>query len=134
MRERLSELNSRLSEAITGISIIQQFRQEKRMNHEFDDVNSAYFKSRQAMIRINSLLLSPLIDLFYALGVVFVLTLLGVRGLNGVVPAGMIYAFVTYLDDLFNPMTSRFTAYCTLINGSKANRYLFVTTSLASPS
>lgn len=88
MRERLSELNSRLSEAITGISIIQQFRQEKRMNHEFDDVNSAYFKSRQAMIRINSLLLSPLIDLFYALGVVFVLTLLGVRGLNGVVPAG----------------------------------------------
>lgn len=106
MRERLSELNSRLAEAITGISIIQQFRQEKRMNREFDDVNGAYFKSRQAMIRVNSLLLSPLIDLFYSLGVIFVLTLLGVRGLNGVVPAGMIYAFVTYLNNLFNPMTS----------------------------
>ena len=53
--------------------------------------------SRQAAIRINSLLLSPLIDLFYALGVVFVLTLQIVRG-NGVVPAGMIYAFVTYLN------------------------------------
>lgn len=106
MRERLSELNARLSEAITGISIIQQFRQEKRMNHEFDDTNSAYFKSRQAMIRVNSLLLSPLIDLFYSLGVIFVLTLFGVRGLNGFVPAGMIYAFVTYLNNLFNPMTS----------------------------
>ncbi|GAX05945.1 multidrug ABC transporter ATP-binding and permease protein [Secundilactobacillus pentosiphilus] len=106
MRERLSELNAKLSEAIIGISIIQQFRQEKRMNQEFDETNGAYFKSRQAMIRVNSLLLSPLIDLFYALGVIFVLTLLGVRGLNGFVPAGMIYAFVTYLDNLFNPMTS----------------------------
>ncbi|MTV81303.1 ABC transporter ATP-binding protein [Secundilactobacillus folii] len=106
MRERLSELNDRLSEAITGISIIQQFRQEKRMNKEFDEINGAYFDSRRAMIRINSLLLSPLIDLFYSLGVILVLSLLGIRGLNGFVPAGMIYAFVTYLDNLFNPMTS----------------------------
>ncbi|WP_048000480.1 ABC transporter ATP-binding protein [Lactiplantibacillus herbarum] len=105
MRERLSELNTKLSEAITGISVIQQFRQEHRINDEFDHTNDAYFKTRQAMIRTNSLLLSPLIDLFYALGTVMVLGFFGVRGLNGYVGAGVVYAFITYLNNFYNPMT-----------------------------
>lgn len=106
MRERLSELNTKLSEAITGISVIQQFRQEHRINGEFDQTNDAYFKTRQAMIRTNSLLLSPLIDLFYALGTVMVLGIFGVRGSNGYVAAGVVYAFITYLNNFYNPMTS----------------------------
>jgi len=105
MRERLSELNTKLSEAITGISVIQQFRQEHRINDEFDHTNDAYFKTRQAMIRTNSLLLSPLIDLFYALGTVMVLGFFGVQGLNGYVGAGVVYAFITYLNNFYNPMT-----------------------------
>ena len=105
MRERLSELNTKLSEAITGISVIQQFRQEHRINGEFDHTNDAYFHTRQAMIRTNSLLLSPLIDLFYALGTVMVLGIFGVRGLNGYVAAGVVYAFITYLNNFYNPMT-----------------------------
>lgn len=106
MRERLSELNARLAEAITGVSTIQQFRQGKRMSNEFSHTNNAYFDTRKAMIRINALLLSPIINLFYALGVVVVLGLFGVKGLNGYVPAGMIYAFITYVDNFYNPMTS----------------------------
>jgi len=105
MRERLSELNTKLSEAITGISVIQQFRQERRINDEFDQTNDAYFKTRQAMIRTNSLLLSPIINLFYALGTVMILGFFGVRGLNGYVAAGVVYAFITYLDNFYNPMT-----------------------------
>ncbi|BDZ31801.1 ABC transporter ATP-binding protein [Lactiplantibacillus sp. WILCCON 0030] len=105
MRERLSELNTKLSEAITGISVIQQFRQERRINGEFDQTNNAYFKTRQAMIRTNSLLLSPIINLFYALGTVMILGFFGVRGLNGYVAAGVVYAFITYLDNFYNPMT-----------------------------
>ena len=105
MRERLSELNTKLSEAITGISVIQQFRQERRINDEFDTTNNAYFKTRQAMIRTNSLLLSPIINLFYALGTVMILGFFGVRGLNGYVAAGVVYAFITYLDNFYNPMT-----------------------------
>jgi len=106
MRERLSELNTKLSEAITGISVIQQFRQERRINGEFDQTNNAYFKTRQAMIRTNSLLLSPIINMFYALGTVMILGIFGVRGLNGYVAAGVVYAFITYLNNFYNPLTS----------------------------
>ncbi|EEI72302.1 ABC transporter ATP-binding protein [Lentilactobacillus hilgardii] len=106
MRERLSLLNAKLAEGITGISVIQQFRQEKRVNHEFNDTNDQYFNTRRAMIRINSLLLNPIINLFYALGSVLVLGMFGVRGLHGYVAAGVIYAFVTYLDNFYNPMSN----------------------------
>ncbi|WP_283679740.1 ABC transporter ATP-binding protein [Lentilactobacillus sp. Marseille-Q4993] len=105
MREKLSELNAKLAEAITGISVIQQLRQEKRIDSEFDETNDQYFKTRKAMIRINSLLLSPIIDLLYSLGVILALTMFGVRGLDSVVPAGLIYAFVTYIDNFYNPMS-----------------------------
>jgi ATP-binding cassette subfamily B protein len=105
MRERLSILNAKLAEGITGISVIQQFRQEKRINHEFNDTNDQYYNTRKAMIRINSLLLNPMINLFYALGTVLVLGMFGVRGLHAYVAAGVIYAFITYLNNFYNPMS-----------------------------
>ncbi len=105
MRERLSELNAKLAEAITGISVIKQFRQEKRINNEFGKTNDTYLDTRKAMIRVNSLLLSPIIDLFYALGVVVVLGMFGLAGLHSYVAAGVIYAFITYLDNFYNPLT-----------------------------
>ncbi|MEE8825691.1 putative multidrug resistance ABC transporter ATP-binding/permease protein YheH [Lentilactobacillus sunkii] len=105
MRERLSLLNAKLAEGITGISVVQQFRQEKRINHEFSDTNDQYFNTRRAMIRINSLLLNPIINLFYALGTVLALGMFGIRGLHGYVAAGIIYAFITYLSNFYNPMS-----------------------------
>ncbi len=57
------------------------------------------------MIRINSLLLNPIINLFYALGTVLALGMFGVRGLHGYVAAGIIYAFITYLSNFYNPMS-----------------------------
>ncbi len=37
MRERLSQLNAKLAESITGVTVIQQFRQEKRVESEFGE-------------------------------------------------------------------------------------------------
>lgn len=105
MRERLSLLNAKLAEGITGISVVQQFRQERRVNREFNETNDDYYNTRRAMIRINSLLLNPIINLFYALGSVLALGMFGVRGLHGYVAAGVIYAFITYLSNFYNPMS-----------------------------
>ncbi|GAB6092185.1 ABC transporter ATP-binding protein [Furfurilactobacillus curtus] len=106
MRERLSELNAKLAESITGISVIQEFRQERRMNAEFDQTNDAYFATRQAMISTNSLLLGPIIDLLFALGEVAVLWMFGINALHHFVLAGTIYAFIQYLNNFYNPMAN----------------------------
>jgi ATP-binding cassette subfamily B multidrug efflux pump len=104
MREKLSALNNKLAESINGISVIQEFRQETRVDNEFQEINSEYLATRKAMIRVNSLLLGPIINLFYALGTVVVLGIFGIHGLHSYVAAGVVYAFVTYLENFYNPM------------------------------
>lgn len=77
MREKISALNAQLAEAITGISVIQQFRQENRIATEFDTTNESYYRSRVRMVKTNSLLLSPMVDLLYGAAIFAVLLIFG---------------------------------------------------------
>ncbi|WP_407390089.1 ABC transporter ATP-binding protein [Carnobacterium jeotgali] len=106
MREKLSLLNSKLAESVNGMSIIQQFRQEKRLQKEFDETNMDYYKLRYAMVKTNSILLSPVIDFLYTFSLIMILGFFGYESLNGPVSVGVIYAFTSYARNFFNPMTS----------------------------
>lgn len=105
MREKLSQLNTKLNESISGMQIIQQFRQESRLKSEFEIINDDYLKTRFAMIKTNSLLLAPIINLLYALAIALSLSLFGFDAVHSPVEVGMIYAFTTYVQGFFNPMT-----------------------------
>ncbi|MFD2306288.1 ABC transporter ATP-binding protein [Enterococcus termitis] len=105
MREKLSQLNTKLNEYISGMQIIQQFRQEQRLETEFEETNNNYLRTRFSMIRTNSLLLGPIINFLYTLAIALSLTLFGYDALHSPVEVGLIYAFVTYVQAFFNPMT-----------------------------
>lgn len=105
MKSKLSLLNTKLAETINGISVIQQFRQEKRLQKEFEETNQSYFNSRFSMVRINALLLSPVINMLYTLAVVLILALFGIDALTSPIEVGIIYAFTSYANDFFRPLT-----------------------------
>lgn len=105
MREKLSQLNTKLNEYISGMQIIQQFRQERRLEREFEETNNDYLRTRFSMIKTNSLLLGPIINFLYTLAIGLTLTLFGYDALHSPVEVGLIYAFVTYVQAFFNPMT-----------------------------
>ncbi|GAB2025876.1 ABC transporter ATP-binding protein [Lactovum odontotermitis] len=105
MRKRLSELNTKLNEYISGMRIIQQFRQEARLNKEFDDTNDEYYRLRMRVITINGVLLSPLVNLLMAVSIVLVLFLFGQRSVHAVVEGGLVYAFIQNVRQYFNPIT-----------------------------
>ncbi|WP_461224539.1 ABC transporter ATP-binding protein [Lacticaseibacillus suihuaensis] len=125
MREKLSELNTKLNESIEGIGIIQQFRQEKRIAAEFETTNNEYLDTRTAMIRTNSLLLSPIINLLYSLALVAVLGAFGVMSMRNFVLAGTIYAFTTYVSNFFNPMTNMMDSLSSFQDGVVAGSRIF---------
>ena len=125
MREKLSELNTKLNESIEGISIIQQFRQEKRISDEFEATNDDYLRSRKAMIRTNSLLLGSMINLLYSLALVVVLAAFGLMSMHSFVEAGMVYAFTTYVANFFNPMTNMMDNLTFLQDGVVAGSRMF---------
>lgn len=106
LRERLSQLNAKLSESLQGMAIIQVFKQEKRMRDEFEEINEAHYKAGIRNIKIDGLLLRPAIDLVYALALIIVLSFFGFDSLNSPVEIGVIYAFVSYLDRFFEPVNN----------------------------
>lgn len=121
MRERLSQLNTKLNESISGMSIIQQFRQEERLNREFEATNNDYLATRFAMIRTNSLLLAPIINLLYALAVAVSLSLFGIDAMHSPIEVGLIYAFTTYVSSFFNPMTQMMDSLSVFTDGMVAS-------------
>lgn len=106
MREKLSHLNTKLNESISGMAIVQYFRQEERLEEEFEENNHDYLESKYAMIKTNSLLLAPIINLLFALATALILSFFGFKSLTTPLEVGLIYAFISYVQQFFNPMTS----------------------------
>jgi ATP-binding cassette, subfamily B, multidrug efflux pump len=104
MRERLSQLNAKLSESLQGMSIIQVFRQEKRLRDEFGDINEKHFLAGMKNIKVDGLLLRPAIDLVYVAALIVVLSFFGITSFNQPIEIGVLYAFVNYLDRFFEPV------------------------------
>jgi ATP-binding cassette subfamily B multidrug efflux pump len=104
MRERLSQLNAKLSESLQGMAIVQVFRQEKRLRDEFGEINGQHFNAGMKNIKIDGLLLRPAIDLIYIFALIIVLSYFGITSIGHSVQIGVLYAFINYLDRFFEPV------------------------------
>ena len=104
IRERLSQLNAKIAESLSGMGMIQAFRQEDRLEAEFDDINEKHFRAGMRNIKFDGILLGPAIDLLYAGAIVFVLGYFGFLSLDSPVEVGILYAFTTLIGRLFQPV------------------------------
>lgn len=124
-RERLSRINTNLNESIEGVSLIQQFKQEKRMTGNFESENTALMKTRFNMINLNSLLLSPLTSLLYSLALALTLMYFGFPLRQTFVPAGVVYAFSQYISQFFNPIANMMDQMTFFQDGIVAGKRIF---------
>ena len=99
-------MNAKIAESITGIDVIQEFYQDDRFKKAFAKVNGEYFNARFKMVKADALLLEPMIDLMLGGAMVLVLWYFGVLSMTTAVSAGVIYAFTTYLNNIFSPLES----------------------------
>lgn len=121
MLAKRSELNTKLNEYISGMRIIQQFRQESRLGNEFEKTNDEYYGYRKRVIQINGILLSPLVNFLMALSIVVVLLMYSNRSLDAVVEAGLIYAFISNVQIYFNPISGLMDSLSNFSNGLVAS-------------
>ena len=120
MREKLSQLNAQLAEAITGMSVIQQFRQESRLAGEFAQTNNAYYQARVRMVKTNSLLLSPMVDLLYGGAIIAVMLTFSWTSQSATIAAGTVYAFLSYVAAFYNPIDSAMDSLSSFQDGVAA--------------
>lgn len=121
MLAKRSELNTKLNEYISGMRIIQQFRQESRLGNEFERTNDEYYGYRKRVIQINGILLSPLVNFLMAISIVVVLLMYSNRSLHAVVEAGLIYAFISNVQIYFNPISGLMDSLSNFSNGLVAS-------------
>ena len=103
-RSLLSDINSKLAENIEGIRIIQAFNQEKRLQVEFDEINQEHLVYAYRSVALDALFLRPAMSLLKLLGYAVLMAYFGYRGLYLGITAGTMYAFIQYINRLFDPL------------------------------
>ena len=104
-RSVLSDINTRVNESIQGMPVIQALSQQKRVSDQFEAVNEEYKSVQNRLVLINGVFLRPMVH--FASTVALALMIGGFTGqaVTGVIEIGLLYAFISYLDRLFEPLT-----------------------------
>ncbi|WP_185184181.1 multidrug resistance ABC transporter ATP-binding protein/permease BmrD [Bacillus subtilis] len=102
-----SDINAKMNESIQGMTIIQAFRHQKETMREFEELNESHFYFQNRMLNLNSLMSHNLVNVIRNLAFVCLIWHFGGASLNaaGIVSIGVLYAFVDYLNRLFQPIT-----------------------------
>ena len=125
VRAKLSDLNVKLSESIEGMRIIQAFSQEKRLIEEFEAINREHLDFSNRYLNVNSLFLRPAMSLLKILAYAVILTYFGLSWQVAGVTAGVMYAFIQYVNQLFNPLIDVMQNYSVLQTSMVAAERVF---------
>ena len=113
-RALLSDINSKLSESIEGIRIIQSFSQEDRLKDEFEAINEEHVLYANRSMALDSLFLRPAMSLLKLLAYAILMAYFGFRGMEIGISAGLMYAFIQYVNRLFDPLIEATQNFSTL--------------------
>ncbi len=109
IRQTVSEINARLNESIQGMPIIKAFRRERKMEAEFETYNEQLFQYNNKLLSLNALTGHNLVGVIRNIAFVAMIWYFGGISLTGpsdAVTLGVLYAFVDYLNRLFNPIVN----------------------------
>ncbi|CAL4324930.1 SmdB family multidrug efflux ABC transporter permease/ATP-binding protein [Buchnera aphidicola] len=96
-------INNKFNESIKGINIIQQFRQQYRFEKEIKKISDLYYKERIKILKLDSFLLRPLLSLVSSLILCAFIIIFSSFPI-GILEIGVLYAFITYLSRLSEPL------------------------------
>ncbi|AMG93614.1 SmdB family multidrug efflux ABC transporter permease/ATP-binding protein [Citrobacter amalonaticus] len=103
VRAYLADINDGFNEIINGMSVIQQFRQQARFGERMGEASRSHYLARMQTLRLDGFLLRPLLSLFSALILCGLLMLFSFTS-AGTIEVGVLYAFISYLGRLNEPL------------------------------
>ena len=103
VRAYLADINDGFNEVINGMSVIQQFRQQERFGERMGEASRSHYMARMQTLRLDGFLLRPLLSLFSALVLCGLLMQFGFAA-GGTIEVGVLYAFISYLGRLNEPL------------------------------
>lgn len=102
-RVKLAKINSTLSENISGMRMIQIFNREEYKYKEFDGINTEHRIASMRELFVFAVF-RPSMDLIYSLALSLLIWYGGARMLAGELPFGVLFAFINYIEQFFQPI------------------------------
>lgn len=107
IRTRVSDINGMINESIQGMPIIRAFRRKEQISKEFEKLNEEHFTYQNKLLSLNAMTSHNLVNVLRNVAFVVLIWYFGGQSISavGIVSIGMLYAFVDYLNRLFQPVT-----------------------------
>ncbi|MFB9329177.1 ABC transporter ATP-binding protein [Paenibacillus aurantiacus] len=104
-RTRLSRMVAFVAENLSGMGLVQAFHQQKEQERQFDERNGLYFRANLREIRTN-VLFGRTFDILSNLSIALVTWIGGIAVLGKNLEFGVLYAFITYIRQFFQPINT----------------------------
>ncbi|WP_308194052.1 ABC transporter ATP-binding protein [Pelomonas sp. CA6] len=102
-----AELNAQMAESIAGMAMLQSAGAARRFSQRFAGTNAAQLDARKQELKANAWLLRPALDLLNVLLIVALIYGFGLRGEatpGAVLEVGLLYAFLSYIARVVEPL------------------------------
>src|SRR5688572_9896548 len=104
VRAAVSWTNSVLAENVNGVRVVQAFSRQSHNYRNFKDYVNRYFLERSLDAAKVASIFTPIVDVLGAIATALVVYIGGRAVLGEEITAGVLIAFVLYIDRLFDPI------------------------------
>lgn len=124
VRVRLARLNAVLSENISGMKIIHIFQRQHEKLEQFKKINHDYYRAGMKEVTVYGVF-RPAIEMIASLGVTLILWFGGMDIIEGTMEFGVLYAFINYLYQMFQPINDLSEKYNILQSAMASSERIF---------
>ncbi len=124
VRKYLAELNSSIAEDVSGVKVIQIFRQEKARKEKYFEINDNYYKISMKQLYVFGVF-RPLIEVIAQIGTAIVLIYGGLSAISGALTIGALVAFISYVRQMFRPISDMSEKYNIMQSAMASSERIF---------
>ena len=103
VRTKLAKINAFIAENISGMRLVQIFRQERRKLQEFDDVNTEHLQASMREMKVYAVF-RPAMELIGSLAMALLIWVGAGDVIRGITEFGTLFAMINYLEMFFRPI------------------------------
>ncbi len=125
LRIKVAEINTRLTETIEGMRVIQLFRQEMASEHRFRRLNHENYLAGMRQMHVFAIFM-PFVGMLGSVALAVVIYFGGNRVLDDRITLGILVAFISYIRMFFRPIRDIAEKYNILQNAMASAERLFI--------
>lgn len=120
----ISRINGFLAENISGMKLVQIFHREREKFGELLDLDGKFFKFSLREVVLNSFS-RPLVDIINNLTIAVLILFCAGRLSKGTLEIGVLFAFITYIKQFFDPISEISEKYTTIQSAAISSERIF---------